>query len=183
MAGLLRYSLAVSFLAWFCFSSEASALPKAWEKSFEYYLRQGVRANYKYVWGASDPNKLTYDTKAKAYKKGLDCSGYVFWAGRKASIPGICRDTSSNMAHGRSGWTGVVVDGGLHGAQALDLIFWSLSKDRPDGHIGILLVNPATGFPGVAHASSSRGVVMDENKGWVIDKMVKIRRLTIGDKK
>jgi cell wall-associated NlpC family hydrolase len=166
-----------------CCLSEANALPEAWEKSFEYYLRQGVRENYQYVWGASDPNKLTYDTKAKAFKKGLDCSGYVFWAGRKAGIPGIRRTTSFDMGHGGSGWLGDTLLGGLRDAKSTDIVFWTLSKDRPFGHVGVLLHNPATGYPGVTHASSSRGVVMDEVQGWVVKQMVRIRRLTIGDKK
>ena len=161
----------------------ANGLDPKYEKDFDFWLRQGVSNKYQYVWGAYDPNKLTYDTKAKAWKRGLDCSGFVYWAGRKAAIPGIRRTTSFDMGHGGSGWLGDTLLGGLRDAKSTDIMFWTLSKDRPYGHVGVLLHNPKTGFPGVTHASGSRGVVMDEVQGWVIKQMVRVRRLTIGDKR
>lgn len=164
-------------------SGVSYALDNGYQDAFTFWLNTGVKKKYSYVWGAYDPTKLTYDTRAKAWKRGLDCSGFIYWAGRKAAIPGIRRTTSYDMAHGGSGWTGDTVSSGLRGAQATDIVWWTLSKDRPFGHVGVLLHNASTGFPGVAHASSSRGVVMDEIQGWVTKQMVRVRRLTIGDKK
>lgn len=178
--------LCLSVLCWSV--SEGRALSTQYENAFTKALQKRVKANDKYVWGGKNPNRLTFDTKAKEWKKGLDCQGLVLFSAREARIPGVGIVTSRDMARGLGGWVGDDLSGSnaaewLRNTKSTDLVWWTLSKDRPYGHVGVLLHNSATGFPAVAHASSSRGVVMDEIQGWVIKQMTKVRRLTIGDKK
>jgi hypothetical protein len=164
-------------------------MPKAWEESFEYWLQEGVKQHYNYVWGAYDPTQFTYDVHKQIWAKGLDCSGYIYWAARNAGIPGIRRVTAAEMALGRGGWKGIDVRLGmagkdrLHYVRPLDIAFWTFKPSRKNGHTGAFGVNPQNGFPGVRHASDSRGgIVYDPIKPWVQSNLTKVRRLTIGDK-
>jgi hypothetical protein len=172
-----------------CFSSVANCLPPQWASSFEKALRLQIERRTPYVWGAKDPERLTYDTKAKQWKRGLDCSGLVYFAGRKAALPGICVRTAHDMGLGSGGWVGVDVL--LTSLEELDLIFWDWApSDGRIDHIGVLLRDRDC-YPGVAHASGTRGTVLDRfqppsdgrapSSLWRDYK--KTRRLTIGDKK
>ena len=119
----------------------------------------------KYVWGGSE-----------SYEKGLDCSGMLFFACRRAGLL-VSRTTARNMALGRCGWDGVDIE--LRDYEELDIPFWSWRDhpDRPDGHVGIFF-GWKNGWPAVVHASQSRGrVVQDELKGVFLKDMTKIRRL------
>jgi hypothetical protein len=179
----------LSYLPLICCALLISSLPcealrPEYAEPFEFWLQQGVKANYDYVWGASDPDQLVYDTKKKQKRRGLDCSGYIYWAARKAAIPGVRRVSASDMARGLGGWVGddLAFGDGMLKIQPLDLAFWTFDPKRANGHVGAFGINPATGFPGVRHASGSRGVRMDEVWGWVQRDLTKVRRLTIGDK-
>lgn len=170
-------------------------MPPEYTASFVRELHEGVRANYKYVWAGYDPTKIIWDIKKKRFGKGVDCSGWMFRemedalykAGRKAGVPGVRRTTSSRMARGLDGWDGVDHPGGsaddwLQHADEGDLVFFFGDYS----HVGALLRDHATGEPGVAHASSSRGTVLDPIRGpkiWPEKDFSKIRRLTIGEKR
>lgn len=169
-------------------------MPSEWTASFVRGLNKGVAANYKYVWGGYDPTKFIWDTKKKRKAKGLDCSGFAAWAmedevnraAREAGIPGVRRTTSARMARGLDGWAGVDHPGDNADSWLLNAAEGDLAWTFSDyGHVGGLLCDPATGAPGYAHASPTRGVVRDDIKatGWPIKDFSKVRRLTIGDKK
>jgi hypothetical protein len=88
-----------------------------------------------YVWGGSDPDVITFDTKKKAYRKGTDCSGSMFWIFRKSGFP-FPRVTSNKMYLGM-GWPGYNVDN-WRDTMFPDLIFFTFSSDRPAGHVGLV---------------------------------------------
>jgi cell wall-associated NlpC family hydrolase len=120
-----------------------------------------------YTWGG-----------AKYLDQGLDCSGYIFLACKWAAIPGITRTTALRMSLGLGGWYGKDID--LRDADECDLSFWTFNGHRQNGHVGAL-VRGMDGEMHVTHASSSRGVVLDDLGGVLVRKLTKLRRLTIGD--
>lgn len=120
-----------------------------------------------YTWGG-----------AESLAQGLDCSGYIFLAGKWAGIPGITRTTALRMSLGLGGWHGRDID--LSDADECDLSFWTFYEDRQNGHVGALVRGP-DGEMHVTHASSRRGVVLDDFDGVLLQKLTKLRRLTIGD--
>ncbi len=82
------------------------------------------------------------------------------------------------MSLGLGGWHGKDVD--LADADECDLSFWTFEEHRQNGHVGALL-RGLDGEIQVTHASSSRGVVLDNLHGLLLQKLSKLRRLTIGD--
>lgn len=109
-------------------------------------------------------------------RQGLDCSGYLFLAAKRAGLP-VKRTTAARMARGECGWTGRRV-AACADAEKLDLGFWTFDKARPHGHAGAFL---GKGGP-VTHASSSRGVVAEPLKGTLERTLSMARRLTLGDR-
>ncbi len=82
------------------------------------------------------------------------------------------------MARGLGGWTSISVNPDT--AEELDLVFWTFSVTRPDGHVGAFLKISPTGRV-VTHASSGRGVIA-EPLGRRLNEMIsRVRRLKIGD--
>lgn len=108
----------------------------------------------------------------------MDCSGYLFLAAKWAGIPGVTRTTSHRMALGLGGWIGR--DIAIEDADECDLPFWTFKQQRPYGHVGVFIRQPH-GMPGVTHASTKRGVVLQDLQGPLLRNLVKVRRLTIGD--
>jgi len=82
------------------------------------------------------------------------------------------------MALGLGGWTGKDVD--FLDADELDLTFWTFNKNRLNGHVGALL-RDRHGMPKVTHASTRKGVVLEDMHGHLLRNLTKVRRLTIGD--
>jgi len=82
------------------------------------------------------------------------------------------------MSLGLGGWHGKDID--LADADECDLPFWTFKEQRQNGHVGALL-RGMDGEMQVTHASSSRGVVLDDLQGVLVQKLTKLRRLTIGD--
>jgi len=121
----------------------------------------------KYTWGGSTD-----------LEKGLDCSGYLFLAAKWAGIPGITRTTSARMAEGSGGWTSCQID--LKDAQECDLVFWTFSEKRKNGHVGAFLID-SDGRRAVTHSGVSKGVVLEPLKGRLLENLSQVRRLTIGD--
>jgi cell wall-associated NlpC family hydrolase len=121
----------------------------------------------KYAWGgAGDP------------EKGLDCSGYLFLAAKWAGIPGITRTTSAKMAEGLGGWTSREIT--VRQAKECDLVFWTFRKHRPNGHVGAFL-NDGNGRRSVTHAGTRNGVVLEALEGQLLERMTRVRKLTIGE--
>lgn len=146
-------------------------MPKEWEDSFKREIAYIARQHPRYVWGG-----------AESEAKGLDCSGYIFLAAKRAGIPGITRTTAYNMALGLGGWQGEDIE--WYQSNPLDLMWWTFPSkpDRIHGHVGVLWFDH-DGFHMVTHASMSRGkIVIDELKGTLWEDISKIRHLTIGDK-
>ena len=120
--------------------------------------------------------------------QGLDCSGYIFLAARRACdgdpdnpFCKVHRTTAYNMALGLAGWNGINVQ--LHMARELDIPFWTW-RDKPHhihGHVGVY-VRDRNGNPAVTHASQLRGrIIVEEPKGRLITDVSAIRRLTTGE--
>jgi hypothetical protein len=82
------------------------------------------------------------------------------------------------MSLGLNGWHGK--DIGLDDAGECDLFFWTFREERQNGHVGALLYG-LDGAVHASHASSRRGVVLDPLDGPLLQKLTKVRRLTIGD--
>jgi hypothetical protein len=111
-------------------------------------------------------------------ERGLDCSGYMYLAAKWAGIPGVTRTTAYRMAMGFGGWIGRDVS--LDAADECDLTFWTMEDDRPHGHVGAFLRDPA-GKRKVTHASYSRGVILEDLNQRLMKDLSKVRRLTIGE--
>jgi hypothetical protein len=82
------------------------------------------------------------------------------------------------MSQGLGGWRGVDIHPAL--ADECDLSFWTMTPERPNGHVGAFL-RTKSGRLKVTHASSARGVVLDDPNGQLATNLTKVRRLTIGD--
>lgn len=121
----------------------------------------------KYTWGGS-----------KDLEQGLDCSGYIFLAFKWAGVPGVTRITSLQMSLGLGGWTGKDID--RENADECDLVFWTFQEHRPNGHVGAF-VKDVNAKLKITHASTSRGVVLEDLHGVLATNLTKVRRLTIGD--
>jgi cell wall-associated NlpC family hydrolase len=127
-------------------------------------LRAIVALKPAYRWGG-----------AISERAGLDCSGYLFLAAKRAGLP-VKRTTSARMAVGEGGWVGRCIP--REEADAADLCFWTFDERRPHGHVGAFLGKggPAT------HASSRRGVVVEPLIGALDRAFSMARRLTLGDR-
>jgi len=82
------------------------------------------------------------------------------------------------MSLGLGGWQSKEID--LADADECDLPFWTFKEHRQNGHVGELLRGLDDEIH-VTHASSRRGVVLDDLNGVLVQKLTKLRRLTIGD--
>lgn len=123
----------------------------------------------KYVWGGIDETK------------GLDCSGFIYCAAKRAGLP-VRRVTAKDMRYGLGGWLGT--DSELRKAEQLYLTFWTWGENpkREHGHVGIVVLGPRSRLYEVAHASQSRGsLVVQQCKGKLDTDISAVRKLTIGD--
>jgi hypothetical protein len=154
-------------LAQYFAGPDAWALGPSYKRSLKRQLTFIIAKHPKYTWGG-----------AESLDQGLDCSGYIFLACKWAGIPGITRTTALRMSLGLGGWQSKDID--LADADECDLPFWTFKEHRQNGHVGALL-RSLEGEILVTHASSSRGVVLDDLQGVLVQKLTKLRRLTIGD--
>ncbi|MBI5248426.1 MAG: C40 family peptidase [Desulfomonile tiedjei] len=163
----------LSCLLLFLLSVQFSAGHEAWGLAENY--KRSVREQYlfiiskhpKYTWGG-----------AEDLDKGLDCSGYIFLACKWAGVPGVTRTTSLRMSMGLGGWSGKDID--PKDADECDLLFWTFQPHRPNGHVGAF-INDRNSELKITHASTSRGVVLEDLHGVLATNLTKVRRLTIGD--
>jgi len=143
--------------------SKADALGKAYARAFEFELKSILDKHPKYVWGGSESEE-----------KGLDCSGYLYLAARRAGMP-VRRTTALRMSQADGGWHSRIISK-TH-TKLLDLLWWTWKEGkRPNGHVGVKWKDNH-----ILQSASSRGVVEDELKGRLVDKMTLARRLEIGD--
>jgi cell wall-associated NlpC family hydrolase len=146
----------VSFGAAYRVEAMSSALEKAWTVELETIISRHPH----YQWGGATDEV-----------KGLDCSGYLYLAARRAGFP-VRRTTAKRMLEGNEGWVNIAVFPAER--KPLDLGGWSFRK-RFD-HIGLIWKTPYT----VTHSSSRRGVVVDELRGALVQYAESIKRLTLG---
>jgi len=145
--------------------SDAVALNSELMAAFERELTWIVAQSPPYTWGGS-----------VSEEKGLDCSGLIYLAARRAGIPGVMRTQSYRMAIGADGWSGY--DLVYNDAGHCDMVFWTYTPDRPTGHVGALLHRHGSQM--VAHASSSkRRAVMHKHQH--TPTVTKYRRLNHGE--
>jgi hypothetical protein len=145
----------------------AYGLGEQYANSFKKNIQTIINAHPKYVWGGSESEA-----------KGVDCSGYIYLAAKRSGMP-VSRTTARNMRHGLGGWTGNNIL--FNSAEELDIVWWTFTSARSDGHIGILWQD-RNGFPAVTHASSSSGgVVVGYIQGSLFRDISALRRLTIGE--
>jgi cell wall-associated NlpC family hydrolase len=132
---------------------------------FARQLEQIIDANPRYRWGG-----------AESVRQGLDCSGYLYLAAKRAGIP-VQRHTALGMFHGSGGW--LAVDIPRSAARDLDLVWFTLKVTRPHGHVGVFWDDNEH----FTHAGRSRGVVVSPVDPYWTDKVSGVKRLTIGDDK
>ncbi|MFH0821501.1 MAG: NlpC/P60 family protein [Pseudomonadota bacterium] len=159
---LLLPFLSIAFPGW-SFKDEAHALGPDYSSAFKRELRIIMEARPKYLFGGSTDERA-----------GLDCSGYLFLAARRAGMP-VRRTTARRMALGEGGWHGREIP--LSRANDLDLVWWTLHPNNPSGHVGVFWDDRRH----AAHASSTRGVVVDRLIGILKKSITKVRRLTLGE--
>lgn len=79
--------------------------------------------------------------------------GYFFRQGKM-----VGRVTSKDMHAGKAGWKCHSVD--FEKAKACALVWFTFKKDRPYGHIGLLLFKTLEEYNEMAHASFSKNKFM-----------------------
>lgn len=161
-------------IAWiFVMISNASGhcLGSQYGHSFRSNLQIIIDRNPSYLWGGSTTEE-----------QGLDCSGYIFLAARRAGLP-VKRTTAVVMEKGLQGWIGNWVK--LEECEELDLVWWTwkTSPARIHGHVGVLLINRRSGLLEVTHSSSKKGVIIQPMNGTLLRDMSSLKRLSIGDKR
>ena len=90
----------------------------------------------------------------------------------------VRRTTARRMAVGEGGWTGIPValDDPVNQGDTLDLLFWTFTAERFNGHVGV-----RWGKYRATHASTRRGVVVDLLTGVLLKALTKSIHLTIGE--
>lgn len=152
----------------------SNALSDGYKTHFKKNLLFMSQAKSKYVWGAKG------DVKDGIVQ--VDCSGYVYAAANRAGMP-VKRTTSLRMSMGLDGWNSKKVT--LDEVDETDMCFftWKTSPQRPNGHVGVLIVSPSSGLLEVSHASSSKGMVtFNQLRASFLRDLTVTRALTFGDK-
>jgi hypothetical protein len=135
-------------------------------ESFKRELYVIVDRHPKYCW-----------TGASNEKEGLDCSGYMYLAGKRAAMP-IKRVTARDMRLGLGGWIGK--DTSLEQASELNIIWWTwknASHFRPDGHVGALINGRKSGLLEVTDSGESHGVTIHKLYGSYFSDISAIREI------
>lgn len=109
-----------------------------------------------------------------------DCSGSLY-SYFKACGVGVTRTTSSEMSHGRGGWSFPQTEFAL--SRALALCFMTMQSERPRGHVGLFLVAVYGGrVTQMVHASSRWGfiavTVRSEEQDYYFKRINVIRQTT-----
>ena len=111
--------LVINFLVvMLCVSSDITfALAPQYETALKQNLWLIIWKHPKYTWGG-----------AESEEKGIDCSGYLYLAAKRAGIP-VRRTTAIQMEAGLAGWTGKNVT--LDDAGELDILWWTWPTSPP----------------------------------------------------
>jgi hypothetical protein len=135
----------------------------------------------KNLWIIIDRHPAYSWSGSESEQKGVDCSGYIYLAAKRSGIP-VKRITAIQMRFGTGGWIGK--DANLGDAGELDLVWWTWidKPHRPHGHVGVVLTGRQSGLFEVTHSSSSKGVVVQELKGYLFRDISAIRRIDVGDR-
>jgi cell wall-associated NlpC family hydrolase len=155
-------------------SDSAFALSNAYKTHFKKNIIFLSNAKTEYVWGGKG------DLKDDVYQ--LDCSGFMYKAANMAGMP-VRRTVAFNMALSLDGWNSKKVE--LEDCEDTDLIWWTwMGSTRKHGHVGAIVLNPASDLYEVCHASASKKrVVINPIRGTFLRDISSIRRLSLGDKK
>jgi hypothetical protein len=150
------------------------ALDEQRKRTFMRQLEFAIIKNPEYMWGG-----VSLD-------EGADCSGILFAIAKNSGLP-VLRTTAYQMARGRDGWKSIVMDLEYRETEdgeaedtygeGGDLIWWTFSPDRPDGHVGVRYDKRV-----FAHASSKYGFIKAKLKSPLGKAIRKARRLTFDDK-
>jgi cell wall-associated NlpC family hydrolase len=135
--------------------------------AFERELYAIADLHPQYLWGGyQDP------------KKGLDCSGYIYLARKRAGDPNAKRTTAYRMSLGKDGWDGNTINQ-IKEADRGDLVFWTWKgSQRKCGHVGAVVLGRKSGLLEAAHASSGRNsVVVVPFRGSLLTDIDIFRRL------
>jgi hypothetical protein len=102
---------------------------------------------------------------------GVDCSRLHYLVYKWAAVPGIQRETSSRMALGYGGWTGIDIP--YEEILELDFLYftWKSMPNRINGHV------MASFSTGVIQSSTKRGVVLDPWTGSLKNSITRLRRV------
>jgi len=149
---------------------------------FKQSLYRHADRRVEYVWGGKDADELIWDTKKKAWRKGVDCSGLLYRAARDAKIPRVRRTTARRMALGLDGWAGRNLDASkLNEVDEGDIAYWTWPDKKEPGphHTGAFILGRKSQLLEVVHASSTANcVVIRPLKGKMAGKeLTGVRRL------
>lgn len=156
-----------SLLALSSAGPDSEALSEPFQRSFARQLGFIAAKKPKYTWGGASDISV-----------GLDCSGYIFLAGKWAGLPGITRTTAFRMSLGLGGWNGLRSE--LGSARQCDLVFWTFDGSRPNGHVGAVIYC-SNGRLDVVHSSAGRGVISQKMNDYLKEKATAVLRLSFGD--
>jgi hypothetical protein len=164
-----RYLLLLCLLLSLSFTHNSDALSPELQTTFEKELRVIIDRHPRYTWGGSESEV-----------RGVDCSGYLYLAAKRAGLP-VQRTTALYMSKGFGGWESIKIQ--VKDISHLDLTFWTWrdKPNRPEGHVGVVLMEPGEIELRVTHASEKRGVVLDKLEGVLKRDLTAVRRLTIDD--
>lgn len=150
------------------------ALDEQRKRTFMRQLEFAIIKNPEYKWGGASLNE------------GADCSGILFTIAKNSGLP-VLRTTARQMARARDGWRSIVMDVNYQDTEdgeaedtygeGADLIWWTFSPDRPDGHVGVRWDKRV-----FAHASSKYGFIKAKLKSPLGKAIRKARRLMFDDK-
>ena len=146
-------------------------LNSEYQESLEKELRYIIMKKPIYVWGGCESEK-----------KGLDCSGYIYLASRRAGLP-VKRTTAINMEMGLGGWKNKPQT--YEEADPMDIVWWTWKgSTRKHGHVGVFILGPKSRLLEVTHASQThKGVIIEPVEGSLVTDISSVKKLTIGDKK
>ena len=159
-------NLAIIFLL-LLLPTEVFSLQANYASSFKEQLRIIIDRHPKY-----------YMSGYQNESQGLDCSGYLYLAAKRAALP-VRRVTAFNMRYGLGGWLGNDIP--LDTAIELDLVWWTWTyrpSRGPFEHVGAFLEGQKSHLLEVTE-SGSRGVTVTPLKGVLLTDVSAVRRLSL----
>lgn len=162
---MFRKGLIIIFLL--LLPTTSSSLQANYASSFKEQLWIIIDRHPKYFWGGAHDEE-----------QGLDCSGYLFLAAKRAALP-VRRTTAFNMRYGMGGWSGEDIN--LDTAGELDLVWWTWTyrpSRGPFEHVGAFLIGRRSHLLEVTE-SGGNGVVITPLKGALLTDISAVRKLNL----